>query len=173
MWHESEVVTRLQSCNRSKNYKARARFLAILLSLKNLVVLMNTKLHSKSCYYLYWFVGTPHWNTTCTVLCSLLIVILYAAFWRLKLRAAAKALSIPTNEFGRVSQRLVDRVFDKHHTDGLFGIKRKKFPENRGPKHHNANRKVRLVLGALYFLFVRVYLCHSLTTSFLEYHINR
>lgn len=94
-------------------------------------------------------------------------------FRRPKLRAAAKARSIPTNEFGRVSQRLVDRVFDKHHTDGLFGIKRKKFPENRGPKHHNANRKVRLVLGASYFLFVRVYLCHSLTTSFLEYQINR
>ena len=161
MWHESKVVTRLQSCNRSKNYKARARFLAILLSLKNLVVLMNTKLHSKSCYYQYWFVGTPHWNTTCTVLCSLLIVILYAAFRRPKLRAAAKALSIPTNEFGRVSQRLVDRVFDKHHTDGLFGIKRKKISWKPWPKTPQCQSKGSTLIGGIVLL-----ICPSIPVSF-------
>ena len=58
-------VTRVQSCSTRANFKERAhafkmlsvltflRARAILLSLKNLLVRIYTKLHSKSCYYLY------------------------------------------------------------------------------------------------------------------------
>ena len=58
-------VTRVQSCSTRANFKERAhafkmssvltflRACAILLSLKNLLVRIYTKLHSKSCYYQY------------------------------------------------------------------------------------------------------------------------